>query len=45
MAKYGADQAGVEAIYYLDEGTPQSAVDQAKRVFGANNVRSFKLGC
>jgi hypothetical protein len=45
IAKYAAEQAGVDAIYYLDEGTPQSAINQAKRVFGANNVRTFRVGC
>jgi hypothetical protein len=45
ISKYAADQAGVDAIYYLDEGTPQSAIDQAKRMFGDDNVRTFKIGC
>jgi hypothetical protein len=44
VSKYAADQAGVDAIYYLAEGTPDTAVKQAKRVFGENNVRIFKMG-
>jgi hypothetical protein len=46
VAKYAADQAGVAAVYYLDEGTPESAIKQAQKVFGAENVHTFKLpGC
>ncbi len=45
ISKYAAEQVGVEAIYYLDAGTPQSAIAQAKRAFGENNVRTFKIGC
>jgi len=44
ISKYAADQAGVKAIYYLDEGTPASAVAQAKRVFGDDNVKIYKMG-
>jgi hypothetical protein len=44
ISKYAADQAGVPAIYYLDEGTPVSVIGQAKRVFGDNNVKIFKIG-
>lgn len=45
VAKYAADQAGVSAIYYLDEGTPESAIKQAQKVFGAENVHTFSMGC
>jgi hypothetical protein len=44
ISKYAADEAGVAAIYYLDETTPASAIAQAKRIFGENNVKIFKLG-
>ena len=44
ISKYAADQAGVPAIYYLDEGTPGSIVDAAKRIFGDDNVKIFKMG-
>jgi hypothetical protein len=44
ISKYAADEAGVDAIYYLDEATPASAVAQAKRVFGEDNVKIFKMG-
>jgi hypothetical protein len=43
ISKYAADQAGVPAIYYLDEGTPGSIVDATKRIFGDDNVKIFKL--
>jgi hypothetical protein len=43
ISKYAADQAGVPAIYYLDEGTPGSIVDAAKRIFGDDNVKIFKM--
>ncbi|MFD8063339.1 hypothetical protein ACFXA0_11890 [Streptomyces cyaneofuscatus] len=46
IAKYAADQAGVKAIYYLADNTPGTAVDQAKKVFGEENVHIFTLpGC
>lgn len=41
--KYAADQAGVKAVYYLADNTPQSAVAQAKKVFGEENVHIFTL--
>ncbi|MEU3503656.1 hypothetical protein ABZ726_23860, partial [Streptomyces hundungensis] len=41
--KYAADQAGVKAIYYLADNTPQAAIDQAKKVFGEENVHIFTL--
>jgi hypothetical protein len=44
ISKYAADQAGVPAIYYLDEKTPGSIVDAAKRIFGDDNVKIFKMG-
>jgi len=39
--KWAADRAGVPAQYYLEEGTPQSAVNLASRVLGSDNVFSF----
>jgi hypothetical protein len=44
ISKYAADQAGVPAIYYLDEKTPGSIVDAAKLIFGDDNVKIFKMG-
>jgi hypothetical protein len=44
ISKYAADQAGVPAIYYLDERTPEWVIAQAKRVFGDDNVKIFKMG-
>ncbi|MFK8851071.1 hypothetical protein [Streptomyces sp. Ac-502] len=41
--KYAADQAGVKAIYYLADNTPESAIKQAKKVFGDENVHIFTL--
>lgn len=43
ISKYAADQAGVPAIYYLDENTPGSIVDATKRIFGDDNVKIFKM--
>ncbi|MGW2695492.1 hypothetical protein ACWC3Y_27350 [Streptomyces sp. NPDC001296] len=42
--KYAADEAGVPAIYYLDaSNTPESAINQARKVFGVENVHTFNL--
>ncbi|MER6049070.1 hypothetical protein ABT168_16720 [Streptomyces sp. NPDC001793] len=41
--KYAADQAGVKAIYYLADNTPEAAIKQAKKVFGEENVHIFIL--
>lgn len=41
--KYAADEAGVKAIYYLADNTPESAIKQAKKVFGDENVHIFTL--
>ncbi|MER5891089.1 hypothetical protein ABT160_45370, partial [Streptomyces sp. NPDC001941] len=41
--KYAADQKGVKAIYYLADNTPESAIKQAKKVFGEENVHIFTL--
>ncbi|MFD3613273.1 hypothetical protein ACFWXA_35510 [Streptomyces atroolivaceus] len=43
ISKYAADQAGVKAIYYLADNTPESAVKQAKKAFGEENVHIFAL--
>jgi hypothetical protein len=44
ISKYAADQAGVPAIYYLDERTPIEVIAQAKRAFGDDNVIIFRMG-
>ncbi|MET7870395.1 hypothetical protein [Streptomyces cyaneofuscatus] len=41
--KYAADQVGVKAIYYLADNTPESAIKQAKKAFGEENVHIFTL--
>ncbi|WP_211271581.1 hypothetical protein, partial [Streptomyces exfoliatus] len=42
--KYAADEAGVPATYYLDAAnTPESAINQARKVFGADNVHTFNM--
>ena len=41
ILKWAAGEAGVPAQYYLEEGTPQSIVNQAYKVLGKNNVFSF----
>ncbi|MFC8192362.1 polymorphic toxin-type HINT domain-containing protein [Cellulomonas sp. NPDC057328] len=43
-AKAAADQAGVRAMYYLEEGTPTTAVDLARKWFGDENVFTFPAG-
>jgi hypothetical protein len=44
ILKWAADQAGVPAQYYLEEGTPQSAVNQAYKALGKSNVFFFSDG-
>ncbi|MFC9282292.1 RHS repeat-associated core domain-containing protein [Streptomyces collinus] len=42
--KWAAEQAGVSASYYLDAATtPASAINQARKVFGADNVHLFTM--
>jgi hypothetical protein len=41
ISKAAADRDGVDALYYLEEGTPSSAIDQANKRFGADYVRTF----
>jgi RHS repeat-associated protein len=41
ILKWAANQAGVRAEYYLEEQTPQSAVNQAWKVLGKSNVFFF----
>ncbi|GAA2349050.1 hypothetical protein OKJ48_22625 [Streptomyces kunmingensis] len=42
--KYAADEAGVRGMYYLDaSNTPESAINQARKVFGAENVHTFNM--
>ncbi|KOG87478.1 hypothetical protein ADK38_25225, partial [Streptomyces varsoviensis] len=43
ISKWAADEAGVKAIYYLADNTPESAVKQAKKAFGDENVHIFTL--
>ncbi|MDO3675663.1 hypothetical protein [Paenibacillus ehimensis] len=38
-----ANSRGVPAQVYLEEGTPQAAIDIAKKTLGENNVFTFKL--
>ncbi|MBL7488079.1 hypothetical protein I6A60_10515 [Frankia sp. AgB1.9] len=44
ISRAAADKAGVRAIYYLEEGTPESAISQAKGRFGDENVFVFPKG-
>ncbi|MBP2328123.1 hypothetical protein JOF56_008508 [Kibdelosporangium banguiense] len=39
--KHAADEAGVPARAYFEEGTPQSAIDLARKWLGPDNVRTF----
>jgi len=39
-----ADHAGVRAMYYLEDGTPEAAINMAKRWFGEGNVFTFAAG-
>ncbi|MFD2794729.1 hypothetical protein ACFS27_14315 [Promicromonospora vindobonensis] len=41
ISKAAADRDGVDALYYLEDGTPSSAIDQAKKWFGDSYVHSF----
>ncbi|MDR7380932.1 polymorphic toxin-type HINT domain-containing protein [Promicromonospora iranensis] len=41
ISKAAADRDGVDALYYLEDGTPSSAIDQAKKWFGDGYVHSF----
>ncbi len=45
ISKYEADQRGVKAVYYLEEGTPDSVIKQAQKWFGMENVITFKMEC
>jgi len=38
-----AERDGVEAHVYLEEGTPQEAIDMAIRQLGKENVHIFKI--
>lgn len=51
LAKFGrqlqrlrtaADQAGVEALFYFEKGTPQSVIDFTKKRLGEGNVFTFE---
>ncbi|MFD4943091.1 RHS repeat domain-containing protein [Streptomyces sp. NPDC058409] len=42
--KYAADEAGVPGLYYLDaSNTPESAIKQAQKWFGVENVHLFNM--
>lgn len=41
IAKAAADQNGFRAMYYLEAGTPESAIAQATKRFGIDNVFLF----
>jgi hypothetical protein len=41
ILKWGADQASVRAIAYFEEGTPQEALDLARKWLGDGNVLIF----
>ncbi|WP_030212512.1 hypothetical protein [Streptomyces bikiniensis] len=41
--KYAAGEAGVKAVSYLADNTPESAIKQAEKVFGDENVHIFTL--
>ena len=41
VSKAAADRDGVRAMYYLEDGTPTSAIDQAGRKLGVDNVFTF----
>ncbi|MGI5328363.1 ADP-ribosyltransferase [Actinomadura nitritigenes] len=41
IQKAAADRDGVRAIYFFEEGTPESALAQARESFGAGNVFTF----
>ncbi|MFJ2829955.1 hypothetical protein ACIPC1_20765 [Streptomyces sp. NPDC087263] len=42
--KYAADEAGVPAHYYLDASNmPESAIKQAQKMFGVENVHLFNM--
>ncbi|MFJ4689674.1 hypothetical protein [Streptomyces sp. NPDC088789] len=43
ISKYVADQEGVPAWYFLTDDTPGRAIDQARKVFGDDNVHTFKM--
>ncbi|QWQ43770.1 ALF repeat-containing protein [Streptomyces sp. YPW6] len=43
ISKFVADQAGVNAVYYLADNTPDTAIKQAKKAFGEENVHIFTL--
>jgi RHS repeat-associated protein len=44
ILKWAAQQEGVPAQYYFEEGTPQTAINQATKALGADNVFTFSMG-
>ncbi|RFU83259.1 PrsW family intramembrane metalloprotease [Streptomyces triticagri] len=41
ILKYAAEQQGVRAQVYLEEGTPETALNLARRILGNDNVHTF----
>ena len=41
VLKYAAEQAGVRAQAYWAPGTPQAAIDLARKILGDDNVFTF----
>lgn len=41
ILKYAAEQQGVRAQVYLEEGTPESALSLARKILGEGNVHTF----
>ncbi|WP_245238411.1 PrsW family glutamic-type intramembrane protease [Streptomyces roseochromogenus] len=41
ILKYAAEQQGVRAQVYLEEGTPESALNLARKILGEGNVHTF----
>lgn len=41
ILKYAAEQNGVRAQIYLEQGTPESALNLARKILGNENVHVF----
>ncbi|WP_055523048.1 RHS repeat-associated core domain-containing protein [Streptomyces graminilatus] len=44
ILRWGAEQQGVGAKAYFQEGTPDTALNLARKVLGEDNVHTFNLG-
>ncbi|MDJ0347069.1 hypothetical protein QMK19_33530, partial [Streptomyces sp. H10-C2] len=42
ILKWAANQAGKNAQAYFEEGTPDTAINLAKKILGPENVKTFK---